>query len=296
MASSAFTPLPASAARGIAAYSLTPSEAILAIQTSQTEHRIRLINRWRIPRGSRVLEIGCGQGDCTGVLAEAVGPDGHVDAVDPGPRDYGAPFPLGQAQDHLSASAVGGRIAWHRADPVDYLGGDQTWDVAVLAHCIWYFDRTETLGQILRCLRGRVTRVLVAEYALRASVAAARPHVLAAVARASLEAHSASSQANIRCMASPRVIKAVAAAERWALEAEDHVVPDAGLLDGHWEAGAIRSAGEDGWDREIEQAGIREPRVVTMLSSSRDAVVNAMDELEAGEKTRTMDVWVGSFH
>lgn len=31
----------------------------------------------------------CGQGDCTIVLADAVGEGGHVDAVDPGSPDYG---------------------------------------------------------------------------------------------------------------------------------------------------------------------------------------------------------------
>ena len=59
------------------------------------DHRINLIKFWGITPGSRVLEIGCGQGDCTTVLADAVGPDGHVDAVDPGAPDYGTyTFPL----------------------------------------------------------------------------------------------------------------------------------------------------------------------------------------------------------
>ena len=53
------------------------------------DHRINLIKFWGITPGSRVLEIGCGQGDCTTVLADAVGPDGLVDAVDPGAPDYG---------------------------------------------------------------------------------------------------------------------------------------------------------------------------------------------------------------
>ena len=53
------------------------------------QHRLNLVKFWGITPGSRVLEIGCGQGDCTTMLADAVGPDGHVDAVDPGPPDYG---------------------------------------------------------------------------------------------------------------------------------------------------------------------------------------------------------------
>src|SRR5689334_16977889 len=82
------------------------------VELVQAEHRIKLINSWnRLPSsastttatavikpGSRVLELGCGQGTATTVLAEAVGPSGHVDAVDPGSLDYGSPLTLGQAQ------------------------------------------------------------------------------------------------------------------------------------------------------------------------------------------------------
>jgi len=56
---------------------------------SQMEHRVQLVSFWGIEPGSRVLEIGCGQGDTTVVLADAVGENGHVDAVDPGAPDYG---------------------------------------------------------------------------------------------------------------------------------------------------------------------------------------------------------------
>lgn len=34
------------------------------------------------------MEIDRGQRGCTTVLADAVDPDGHVDAVDPGPPDH----------------------------------------------------------------------------------------------------------------------------------------------------------------------------------------------------------------
>ena len=61
----------------------------------QFEHRVNIVKSWNILPGSRVLEIGPGQGDCTTVLASAVGDSGHVDAVDPAPLDYGTlVFPL----------------------------------------------------------------------------------------------------------------------------------------------------------------------------------------------------------
>ena len=60
----------------------------------QFEHRVKIVKSWNIVPGSRVLEIGPGQGDCTIVLATAVGESGHVDAVDPAPLDYGTLFPF----------------------------------------------------------------------------------------------------------------------------------------------------------------------------------------------------------
>ena len=66
----------------------------------QFEHRVNIVKSWNILPGSRVLEIGPGQGDCTIVLATAVGESGHVDAVDPAPLDYGTPiFPLPRAEE-----------------------------------------------------------------------------------------------------------------------------------------------------------------------------------------------------
>lgn len=65
-----------------------------SVQYSQTLHRLELLQLWNIHPGSKVLEIGCGQGDCTTVLAHAVGEQGRVVAIDPAELDYGASFPL----------------------------------------------------------------------------------------------------------------------------------------------------------------------------------------------------------
>ena len=65
-----------------------------SVQYSQTLHRLELLRRWNIPTGSKVLELGCGQGDCTTVLAHAVGEQGRVVAIDPAESDYGASLSL----------------------------------------------------------------------------------------------------------------------------------------------------------------------------------------------------------
>jgi predicted methyltransferase len=62
------------------------------VQYSQTLHRLRLAQHWNILKGSNLLELGCGQGDCTTVLAYAAGELGSVVAIDPAELEYGASF------------------------------------------------------------------------------------------------------------------------------------------------------------------------------------------------------------
>lgn len=215
------------------------------------------------------------------------------DAIDPAPPSYGAPFTLAQAQQHISNSPVGSRITWHQAAPEGFLLAStnaKTWDVAVLAHCIWYFPSKSTLRRILHSLRGKVHRLCIAEYALHASSTAAVPHVLAALARGMLESHKVVSDENIRSPLSPRQMVEVAAEAGWVVGGEsDMLVPELGLLDGHWEVGTVVSKH---FVDEIEELQVDE-RVRDVLRSARDSAVAAVQMLR-GDKIRTMDVWVGT--
>ena len=289
---SSFTPLAADAANQIATYAILGEPSQIKIEIGQAEHRIKLVNSWQIPQGSTVLELGCGQGTCTAVLAEAVGPDGHVDAVDPGPPDYGSPFTLAQAQAHLSAGPIGNRISWYNAEPVKFLSDnpEKKWDFVVLAHCIWYFDGPDTLDNMLVALKGRAAKLLVAEYALTAREKAAVPHVMAAIARATLEAHNKGTEANIRCLLGPLNIKEAAVKCGWTIENEEIVVPDVALLDGAWEIGTVKSK----WFLEEIDKHITDVTLKTTLLSAREAVIGAVGLLD-GEKVKTMDVWVSRF-
>lgn len=282
----------------IALYSAEPGEepADPTIEIHQAQHRINLLNFWRAIRpGDRVLELGCGQGNCTTVLAEAVGPAGHVDAVDPAPGTYGAPITLAQAHANVSASAVGDRITWHTdTDPVAFLkaAGDQKWDVAVLAHCVWYFREADMLKRLLVALRSRVPRVCVAEYALAASEPAALPHVLAALARGALEAHRKTSEENIQTLVSPAGIKEVVSNSYdtglpWEVKSEAVLVPEKGLRDGFWE---VQTVVAERFVTSLEKA-VQDPRVRSMLKASRDATISAVDFIGGKKYVRTMDVW-----
>src|SRR3954467_5000592 len=83
------------------------------IQVDQTAYRCRLVEAWGIPEGARILEIGCGQGDMTVVLADVVGECGHITGADYAPLTYGAPVNVGDSSAHLLAGPLGSRMTFH---------------------------------------------------------------------------------------------------------------------------------------------------------------------------------------
>jgi ubiquinone/menaquinone biosynthesis C-methylase UbiE len=279
--------LPLSIAPSIASHSLSTPES-LQIEIDQTTHRLELLNFFQIPAASSILEIGCGQGTCTVVLGHVVGEDGHVDAIDPAPLDYGAPYTLGQAQEHIARGALGGRVKFWQAQLEDFLNKtrDKKWDYAVFVHCLWYLDAPETLTRMLKALKGRVNRVCIAEYAMKASERTAIPHVLAALTRATLEAQRPDSEANIRCLFSPNEIKNIAENSGWKVERETEIVPQEGLQDGGWEVGDVKSKS---FLDDIEQHAA-DIKMKIVVRSGREAVLRAVEGLN-GRKVQTMDVW-----
>lgn len=139
-------------------------------QSSQTAHRQNILNGWNIVPGSNIIEVGCGQGDCTTVLA-SVASSGHIDAIDPAPLDYGSPETLGEAQARILASDIGSRISFDQSGPIEFLKSvtEGAYDVAVFVHSSWYFSSPDELKKTFAMLRGKAKRLCVAEYALSAS-------------------------------------------------------------------------------------------------------------------------------
>ncbi|MFD8019008.1 methyltransferase domain-containing protein [Streptomyces lavendulae] len=136
---------------------------------SQTRYRAALVSGWNIPAGASVLEVGCGQGDMTAVLAEAVGPQGRVVAVDIADPSYGAPVTLGQSAKHLKATPLGSRIdSRFGLDVLDetVTFPDGGFDHVVLAHCSWYFASLDPLRETLARVRRWARNLCFAEWDL----------------------------------------------------------------------------------------------------------------------------------
>ncbi|MCJ1420209.1 hypothetical protein MMC32_006566 [Xylographa parallela] len=268
----------------------------LPVAQTQCLHRTHIIHDiWAIPAGSKVLEIGPGQGDCTLVLATAVGSHGHVDAVDPCSLDYGSPWTVGQAQAHIAAGPLGARISFIQADPLTHLAATTTvYDYAVLVHSLWYFAAPARIAALFAALapKTRAKRVLIAEWALEATLPAQVPHVLAALARANLEVHNPASEANIRTAASPEWLKGCWEGLGVRVRSEEMVLPPEGLQDGVWEVGTVVA---EGFAEDVARYCGDGEQAVAVLGI-RDAVVAAVKGLPAGvDGVRSMQVWVAEF-
>ncbi|KAF4927058.1 Methyltransferase ustM [Colletotrichum viniferum] len=273
----------------------------------QLTHRLRLASVWSIAPSSRVLDIGCGQGDSALVLAHAVsGSDGeagsaavgHVTALDPAPGDYGSPYTLAQAQAHISSSNYGPKITFHQADAPSYLSShsEDRFDVATLCHSLWYFPSQEAVSSLFTSLHssGQVQKLCFAEYSLKASKPSQIPHELAVEAQRRFHSLRADrgftvDQSNVRGALAPEELIRLAEQSGWKLQ-EKGSVDTPGLLDGRWEVGAVV---DPSWTEEVLGEKLGQEAEEELLGYV-GRIKEAADELkQKGEGTETLDaVWV----
>lgn len=264
-------------AEQIARYSLHEPKHF-AVQLSQTKHRLKICEHFKIEEGWKVLEIGCGQGDTTAVLASMVGADGHIDAVDPGRPDYGSPYTLKQAQDHLLDSEIGSRIDFHFIDPIAFLKKTKTkYDAIIMVHCIWYFSNPGILPSIIDACTSKTNRICIAEYAASGSLPAQQPHILAAYTQAAAQANLVTSESNIQVIYTPAQI--VQVMSKFTLVHGLTITPDEDLDDGRWEVGIVCSP-------TFVQGSSKTSFLIQSMQSSVKAQVAALRPA----KVRTMDV------
>lgn len=207
------------------------------IQHIQTKHRLKLVDFWNIQKGSRVLEIGCGQGDTTAALAYAVGDHGFVHGIDVASPNYGAPITLGEASAHLKRSELGGRMEIEFE--VDILSVDidfppKSFDYIVFSHCAFYLRSAEELEAILKKARKWGKRLCFAEWDTRIQTFEQHPHLLAILIQSHYECFKESSQSNVRTLFTPADVLRIAKEAGWII-AEEQIIQSPDLQDGQWE-------------------------------------------------------------
>ncbi|MFD9573466.1 class I SAM-dependent methyltransferase [Streptomyces sp. NPDC059982] len=217
------------------------------IQLTQTRYRTALVSSWGIPAGASVLEVGCGQGDMTAALAEAVGPQGRVVAVDIADPSYGAPITLGQSAKHLKATPLGSRIDFRFGlDVLDeaVTFPDNGFDYAVLAHCAWYFESLDQLGATLTRLRRWARNLCCAEWDLAPRSVEQLPHLLAVLIQGQIEAGGSRGEGNVRTPFSRESLLRILPAAGWN-PVPGQAVDTTALQDGDWEVDACMTLLDD---------------------------------------------------
>lgn len=255
-----------SLAVGMAAADHSPADQLV-----QTRHRATLVASWDIAPGSTVLELGCGQGDMTAVLAEALGPEGRVVAIDVADSSYGSPVTLGESADRLAAGPLGPRIDFRFGtdvlDPsVDFPDG--AFDHVVLAHCSWYFASLGELRDTLVRVRRWARQLWFTEWDLTPASGDQLAHLLSVLVQGQIEAAGSHGQGNVRTPFSREELLRLLPAAGWAAE-DSWPVDTEGLQDADWEVAAC-----------LDLAGSKE-RLASLPEPVRRLVLSQADVLRA---------------
>jgi hypothetical protein len=214
---------------------LPPSE--YGRQLVQTRFRQRLVDVWGIPASSTILEIGCGQGDMTLVLASTVGADGHVEAIDAAGESSGSPLTFAQATARIMRSRFGQAISFRfGADILDpgLALPRPRYDGAVLAHASWYFASPDLFRSTLERVADLADRLYLSEWDLQPARPSQVPHFAAALVQGRLAALTPSAAWNIQTLMSRQAIERIVKDAGWTIEASV-AVDSSPLQDGQWE-------------------------------------------------------------
>lgn len=205
------------------------------IQEIQLAHRIHLVEAFDIKEGMHVLEIGCGQGDTTLVLADAVGESGRVTAIDIASKEYGAPLTLEEAANRIMRTSLGDRISFHFE--TDFLAFEEetafAFDAVVLSHASWYFENEQTLIDYIDKVKEIANQICFAEWDLDYTRSGQRAHFLAASLLA-LHSSQIGNGGNIQCLFGKRQVKGILENTGFQITRET-IIDAAYLQDGGWE-------------------------------------------------------------
>ena len=247
------------------------------IELKRIEHRLRLTDFWKIYYGSRILEIGCGQGQTTAALAYTVGENGFVYAVDLANDNYGSPEDLGTARERLMSSHFGDMINIDLGVNVLNKSFDfdpNSFGYVVLSHCLWYLSSHEELRDILFKVRKWAPRICIAEWDPRVTGFGQYRHFMAANIQAICEAYHISDHFNIKTMFYPHEIENALFATGWEISTQG-VIEAYDVQDALWEIDIVK----DMFPRKISEQKDMPPKLKRLLLSQ----IYSLGDAEAAE-------------
>ncbi|PJK16597.1 SAM-dependent methyltransferase [Chryseomicrobium excrementi] len=234
------------------------------IQKVQLLHRFQLAQSFGIEEGMTVLEIGCGQGDMTVVLADKVGASGHVTAIDIAGGDYGAPLTLEQSHQKIKQTVLGERISFHLDTDFLSFEGLKHYDGIVFAHSSWYFHSPERLAEYLSKIRTVTSNLFFAEWDLAFTDISQRGHFCAAMLLA-LHSTITENDSNIQHLFSRETIHRMMEDAGFSI-AREETVYSRYLQDGQWEMGYAKT---------LRDAFLKSP---TQLQTLATSLIDAMKQ------------------
>lgn len=216
---------------------MASKEGATDIQRIQTAHRLKLVQFWGIKEGSRILEVGCGQGDTTAALAFAVGEQGLVRGIDIASPNYGAPVTLGDSARYLQQSKLGKQLTIEfNVDVLDVNVDfpENSFDYIVFSHCSWYLKSFEELEALLKKIRPWGKKLCFAEWDSRIKRIEQHPHFLAVLIQSQYESFKESSLSNVRTLFTPMDVRRIAESAGWTIT-DEQSIDSPQLQDGEWE-------------------------------------------------------------
>ena len=210
-------------------YKINPQKQIAKIS-----HRRRLIDFWSIEKGSTVLEIGCGQGDTTAVIASMVGEHGSVVAVDIADSKYGYPVTCEASSSQLLESPIGNRIQFFYNFNILENYTDlplKHFNYVVFSYSSWYCDSGLTFSNILERVRDYSENLAFSEWCIIPEKVEQLSHFLSVLIQNQIKLFNNKYETNISSILSPDRIRQITKTSGWSISNEDFIVPNE-LYDG----------------------------------------------------------------
>ncbi len=268
--------------------------------------RLATIHSWGVQEGNRLLDIGCGQGESSVALAAVVGDSGHITALDTASMDYGHPFTMRAAHEHIQQSVLGPRISFYPLDAQTFFAEqrrptDAALDGAVLCQSLFYFpDEGEVRALFATLRRAGVARIYAAEWSYAASRDAQRAHILATAAQALFyrckppqHRPGLLREQNVRAGVDQQAILRAARAAGYKVAREMLVTPGDDMREGEFEVGFV-----------LGPVFAQRVAETELSQGQKDEIGAAIDKVKVelekpmyagGTAVKSMDVWCAIF-